>query len=162
MRHKARGVRAPARRTVSCYGATAGRRLIRTRPSCVIIHVIRCNIGRLPAVDADTAQGPRLLNVTGTNNVAVEERPLDALLAAYAAKTLSAPLAALVAANLELKLDNRAYVAALEAAHGVFLEELEPVPLVGRDRRLVNIFASQDPDEDDPAPASTRAEDTVL
>src|SRR5690242_12437088 len=85
-----------------------------------------------------------LLNVNGTENLVIEERPLDALLAAYAARTLSAPLMALVAAHLDLKPDNRAYVAALEAAHGVFLEELEPVPLIGRDRRLVNIFASQD------------------
>ena len=71
-----------------------------------------------------------------------EGRPIDALLAAHAAKTLAPALAALVAAHLELKRDNRAYVAALEAVHGVFLEELKPVPLAGRDRRLVNIFAS--------------------
>ena len=71
-------------------------------------------------------------------------RPIDALIAAYAAKTLCAPLGALVAAHLELKPDNHAYVAALEAAHSVFLEELRPVPLAGRDRRLVNIFAAPD------------------
>ena len=71
-----------------------------------------------------------------------EGRPIDALLAAYAAKTLPPPLAALVAAHIELKPDNHAYVAALEAVHGVFLEELKPVPLAGRDRRLVNIFSS--------------------
>ena len=71
-----------------------------------------------------------------------EGRPIDALLAAYAAKTLAPPQAALVAAHLELKADNRGYVAALEAVHGVFLEELKPVPLAGRDRRLVNIFSS--------------------
>ena len=83
----------------------------------------------------------------------LDGRPIDALLAAYAAKTLAAPLAALAAAHLELKPDNRAYVAALEAVHGVFLEELKPVPLAGRDRRLVNIFASANPD---PAPAPAR------
>jgi len=71
--------------------------------------------------------------------------PIDALIAAYAAKTLSAPLTALVAAHLELRPENRAYAAALEAVHGVFLEELRPVPLAGRDRRLVNIFASPEP-----------------
>ena len=76
---------------------------------------------------------------------ATEGYPLDALIAAYAAKTLSAPLTALVAAHLELTPENRAYAAALEAVHGVFLEELRPVPLAGRDRRLVNIFASPDP-----------------
>ena len=102
------------------------------------------------------------MNVNQRNNLVIEERPLDALLAAYAARTLSPPLTALVAAHLELKLDNHAYVAALEAAHGVFLEELEPIPLVGRDRRLVNIFASQDPDETEPAPAQPPADDTIL
>ena len=61
-----------------------------------------------------------------------EGRPIDALLAAYAAKTLPPPLAALVAAHLELKPDNHAYVTALEAVHGVFLEELKPVRLVLR------------------------------
>ena len=75
-----------------------------------------------------------------------EGRPIDALVAAYAARTLAPAQAALVAAHLELKPDNRAYVAALEAVHGVFLEELKPVPLAGRDRRLVNIFASSAPE----------------
>jgi predicted ChrR family anti-sigma factor len=69
-------------------------------------------------------------------------RPIDALIAAYAAKTLSVPLTALVTAHLELKPDNRAYVAALEAVQGVFLEEVRPIPLAGRDRRLVNIFSA--------------------
>jgi putative transcriptional regulator len=73
-------------------------------------------------------------------------RPIDALIAAYAAKTLSLPLAALVAAHLELKPDNRAYAAALEAVHGVFLEEVRPIPLAGRDRRLVNIFSAPLPE----------------
>lgn len=82
----------------------------------------------------------------------LEGRPIDALLAGHAAKTLAPPLAALVAAHLELKPDNRAYVAALEAVHGVFLEELKPVPLAGRDRRLVNIFASPSL-ESEPVPA---------
>src|SRR5262249_14380311 len=63
-------------------------------------------------------------------------------------------LAALASAHLELKPDNRAYVAALEAVHGVLLEEIRPVPLAGRDRRLVNIFARPEPDC---APAPTRA-----
>jgi len=82
------------------------------------------------------------LNYDRTVRQIPEGRPLDALLAAYAAKTLAPPQAALVAAHLQLKPDNRAYVAALEAVQGVFLEELKPVPLAGRDRRLVNIFAS--------------------
>jgi putative transcriptional regulator len=82
------------------------------------------------------------LNYDRTVRQIPEGRPIDALLAAYAAKTLTLPQAALVAAHLELKPDNRGYVAALEAVHGVFLEELKPVPLAGRDRRLVNIFSS--------------------
>ncbi len=82
-----------------------------------------------------------------------EGRPVDALLAGYAGKTLASPLAALVAAHLELKPDNRAYVAALEAVHGILLEELKPVPLAGRARRLVNIFAAPDLD---PAPSAPR------
>ncbi len=82
-----------------------------------------------------------------------EGRPIDALLAAYAAKTLPPPQAALVAGHLELKPDNRAYVAALEAAHGVFLEELKPVPLAGRDRRLVNIFSSPSREPEPAVPA---------
>ena len=84
--------------------------------------------------------------------------PIDALIAAYAAKTLSAPLSALVAAHLALKPENRAYAAALDAVHGLFLQELRPVPLAGRDRRLVNIFAAPEPT---PAPAaSSRRADT--
>jgi putative transcriptional regulator len=85
------------------------------------------------------------LNYDPTPRPSADDHPVDALIAGYAAKTLSAPLTALVAAHLELKPDNRAYVAALEAVHGVFLEDLRPVPLSGRDRRLVNIFASPEP-----------------
>jgi putative transcriptional regulator len=92
------------------------------------------------------------LNYDRTIRQIPEGRPIDALIAAYAAKTLALPQAALVAAHLELKPDNRAYVAALEAVHGVFLEELKPVPLAGRDRRLVNIFASASPG---PAPVTS-------
>jgi len=101
------------------------------------------------------------LNYDRTIRHLPEGRPIDALLAGYAAKTLTPPLAALAAAHLELKPDNRAYVAALEAVHGVFLTELKPVPLAGRDRRLVNIFASEKPAE----PARTQAShdtETVL
>src|SRR5215467_4646338 len=86
-------------------------------------------------------------------------RPIDALIAAYAARTLSRPLTALVAAHLELKPDNRAYAALLEAVHGVFLEDVRPVPLAGRDRRLVNIFAAPlpEPERAPSAPAASQA-----
>jgi putative transcriptional regulator len=92
------------------------------------------------------------VNYNRTISEPSEGRPIDALLAAYAAKTVPPPLAALAAAHLEIKPDNRAYVAALEAVHGVLLEQLRPVPLAGRDRRLVNIFATPDSDAA-PAPA---------
>jgi putative transcriptional regulator len=99
-----------------------------------------------------------LLNYDRTVRQIPEGRPIDALLAAYAAKTLALPQVALVAAHLELKPDNRAYVAALEAVHGVFLEELKPVPLAGRDRRLVNIFASPSVEAEPTAPARPASE----
>ncbi len=82
------------------------------------------------------------MNYSGTIRPAAEERPIDALIAGYAARTLSAPFAAMVTTHLELRPENRAYAATLEAVHGVFLAELRPVPLAGRDRRLVNIFAA--------------------
>jgi putative transcriptional regulator len=88
------------------------------------------------------------VNFESTKRPIVDERPIDALLAGYAARTLEPPLLALIAAHLDLMPDNRAYVAALEAAHGVFLDRLDPVPLPGRDRRLVNIFASVTPARD--------------
>ena len=88
------------------------------------------------------------LNYNRTIGEPPEGHPIDALLAGYAAKTLPPPLAALTAAHLELKPDNRGYLAALEAVHGVLLEELKPVPLAGRDRRLVNIFSAPEPNPD--------------
>jgi anti-sigma factor ChrR (cupin superfamily) len=72
----------------------------------------------------------------------VGDRPVDALLAGYAAGTLSVSMAALVTARLELKPADRGFVSALEAAYGVFLEEIEPVVLTDRDRRLADILAS--------------------
>jgi putative transcriptional regulator len=82
------------------------------------------------------------VNVQETIELGQIDRPVDELLAAYAAGSLSSPLMALMAAHLELKPSRRAYVAAMEAAYGVLLEEVEPVPLTNRDRRLVEIFAS--------------------
>ena len=74
-----------------------------------------------------------------TSIVAV--RPLDALLAAFAAGRLSEAFAVLVAAHLELNTASRAFVADLEIAGGIQLEEIEPVPLNNRDRQLASIFA---------------------
>jgi putative transcriptional regulator len=84
-----------------------------------------------------------------------KDRPVDELLAAYAAGSLNTPLMALMAAHLELKPARRAYVAALEAAYGILLEDIEPVPLTNRDRRLVAIFASENGDGNrEPAPVA--------
>jgi putative transcriptional regulator len=99
------------------------------------------------------------LNYNGTIRQVTDERPIDGLIAAFAARTLSAPFAAMVAAHLELRPESRAYAAALEAVHGVFLEELRPVPLAGRDRRLVNIFAAPPIDV---APARPAGEPTTM
>lgn len=82
------------------------------------------------------------MNFETTKRPVVDDRPIDALLAGYAARTLAPPFLAMIAAHLEIVPDNRSYVAALEAVHGIFLSSLDPVPLTGRDRRLVNIFAS--------------------
>jgi putative transcriptional regulator len=84
------------------------------------------------------------VNVQERLELGQKDRPVDALLAAYAAGTLSAPMTALVTARLELKPVDRGFVAAMEAAYGIMLEEIEPVAMTGRDRNLVNIFASED------------------
>ena len=88
------------------------------------------------------------MNFENAKRPVVDDRPIDALLAAYAARTLPAPLEALVESHLEMKAENRGYVATLEAASGVFLTDVEPLPLIGRDRRLVNIFAMRESGED--------------
>lgn len=97
------------------------------------------------------------MNVQERLELGQKSRPVDELLAAYAAGSLSRPLMALMSAHLELKPARRAYVAALEAAYGILLEEIHPVPLTNRDRRLVDIFASDPGDTVEPgeAPAGT-------
>jgi putative transcriptional regulator len=90
------------------------------------------------------------VNVQERIELGQKDRPVDELLAAYAAGSLSAPLMALMAAHLELKPARRAYVAALEAAYGILLEDIEPVPLTNRDRRLVDIFASDGSEQGQP------------
>jgi putative transcriptional regulator len=64
----------------------------------------------------------------------------DVLFAQFAAGQLRGPAHALVAAHLELKSNNRAYVAALENLAAVDLDAIEPVELTGRDARLDAIF----------------------
>jgi putative transcriptional regulator len=95
------------------------------------------------------------VNVQERLELGQKSRPVDELLAAYAAGSLSGPLMVLMSAHLELKPARRAYVAALEAAFGILLEEIHPVPLTNRDRRLVSIFASDGAAEREEAPART-------
>jgi putative transcriptional regulator len=84
------------------------------------------------------------VNVQERLELGQKDRPVDALLAAYAAGILSAPMTALVAARLEIKPADRNFVTAMETACGILLEEIEPVALTSRDRRLADIFASED------------------
>ena len=70
-------------------------------------------------------------------------RLIDTLLASYAAGTLSEPLTVLVASHLQIKAENRLYVEDLEAAGGILLDEIEPVPLPDRDRRLASVQSSR-------------------
>lgn len=77
-------------------------------------------------------------------------RPLDELLAAYAAGHLSGSLHALVASHLSIKPDNRAFVAALETLKGDELEATPPAPVRNREARLAAIFDSIDPPETNP------------
>lgn len=70
-------------------------------------------------------------------------RPIDALLADYAAGRLARPLHGLVAAHLAIKPENRNYVAALEAVQARAVDEIAPQPLSRRDAMLEKIFASE-------------------
>lgn len=73
----------------------------------------------------------------------LQGRLIDTLLASYAAGTLSEPFTVLVASHLQIKADNRLYVEDLEAAGGILLDEIEPVPLPDRDRRLASVQSSR-------------------
>ncbi len=75
-----------------------------------------------------------------------EGRPIDTLLAGYAAGTLSRPLHVLVATHLTLVPRSRSYVEALEILKGDALEEAVPAPVRDRDAKLAAIFGQQ-PDE---------------
>ncbi len=72
-------------------------------------------------------------------------QPLDALLAAYAAGSLSRPLHALVASHLEMSPRNRSFVAALEDAGADVMMQSGSTPLLSRDERLAKIFAGPSP-----------------
>jgi putative transcriptional regulator len=88
---------------------------------------------------------------------AVHEAPLDALLAGYAAGSLTPELHSLVAAHLTIRPENRAFVSKLEQLKAAGLDEVEPQPVADRARCLAAIFGSQAP-----VPAPALAEDPVL
>lgn len=75
----------------------------------------------------------------------VPTRPIDELMAAYAAGTLPVPLQCLVASHLALKPDNRGYVAALEGLCGVALEDIPAGPVRDREAKLAAIFSEESP-----------------
>src|SRR5688572_33182549 len=89
-------------------------------------------------------RGAPAAGVNGTPTMyddAFQVQPLDALLAAYAAGTLSAPLAALVEAHLALKPESRRFLATLAALGGALLDGIAPTPLENRDSILAGALA---------------------
>lgn len=82
-------------------------------------------------------------NFHSTSRAVPVDRPLEMLLAAFAAGSLDPALAALIGAHLELRGENRDFVANLEMAGGILLDDSEPVPLSERDRRLDAIFSDR-------------------
>ncbi|MBV1707760.1 MAG: ChrR family anti-sigma-E factor [Hyphomicrobiales bacterium] len=71
--------------------------------------------------------------------------PRDALLAGYAAGSLTPALQALVAAHLHMRPDNRAFVDALDDEMGTVLAMAPQAPCRHRDDNLARIFTSADP-----------------
>ncbi len=77
-----------------------------------------------------------------TTDVNSEAAPIDALLGAYAAGTLSPALHALVASHLEMTGRNASYVAALEGLAARELDAAEPVGLGSGPAMLDRILAA--------------------
>lgn len=88
-----------------------------------------------------------------------QAKPLDALLASYAAGGLNAPLHALVGSHLAMSGQNRAFVAAMEelASRGVM--EAPPQPLSTRDAMLARIFGAP---ADQPSAAAALSADPIF
>ncbi len=80
-----------------------------------------------------------------------QAKPLDTLLASYAAGGLNAPLHALVGSHLALSGQNRGFVAALEELASRGIAEAPPRPLVTRDAMLARIFSAEAPVSAQPA-----------
>jgi putative transcriptional regulator len=79
---------------------------------------------------------------------------MDNLLASYVAGALPAPLQHLVGAHLELKDDNRGFVAGLEDMAGSAMERQDGIVLHDRDARLAAIFNTADGADVAVAPAT--------
>jgi putative transcriptional regulator len=109
-------------------------------------------------VDVVGNQG--MIGVNMHSHNADAARPLDALLASYAAGTLSRPLHALVASHLELLPQSRRFVAALEADRAIALDQENPAPLTQRDAALEAIFAVGD--DTRPAGAPSPSPDPIF
>lgn len=112
----------------------------------MLIHTVRHHVG-----DAWGSAGrPRIERFGPLIHDAKEagrDRPIDALLAGYAAGTLGKPLHRLVAAHLAIRPDNRRFVRMLEESAGRRIEGEGGSAMPNRDARLAAIFASE------PAPA---------
>lgn len=83
-------------------------------------------------------------------------RPVDLLLAEYAAGALPPPLHALVGAHIALKPEAATFVSGLEAAKAASIEEMAPVALASRDAMLARIFESAAAEA---APVAPRGDD---
>ena len=76
-----------------------------------------------------------------SNRLESQSSALDELLARYALGNLDPALHALVAAHLQLKPENRLFVASLEEIEGRAIEQTTGVAFTSRDRALERIFA---------------------
>lgn len=83
---------------------------------------------------------------------------MDNLLASYVAGALPVPLQSLVGAHLELKDDNRGFVAGLEDMAGSAMERQDEIVLHDRDARLAAIFDAADASD----VAAAHAKDSVF
>ena len=89
------------------------------------------------------------------------EREIDALFASYACGAVSRPLAALIESHLELRPENRAFVAALEGLGGEEIEQAPPRALSDASSRLRAIL-DEAPDASEGGESAVQARDEVL
>ncbi|ARO23777.1 transcriptional regulator [Rhizobium sp. S9] len=84
---------------------------------------------------------------------------IDALMAHYVAGSLPEPARVLIRSHLEMKLDNRNLVNALELLAGEALENTPEAAIADRKQRLAAIFSSISPDSE---PQAARRPETAL